>query len=159
MSRPFSLRHSGLSDRQPAAQEAELSNDQVNQLATTIIDKASDYILQKEEARLGPKEEGYDISAAVNSDPEAMANKMIKEAAREMARDEGKHHHPVHSGSAASWAQRVKAKKKDPESLEHQVAERVKEKLEVSRDREGAGHHMFVGPAMNSTSIEHGRGG
>ncbi len=40
--------------------------------------KASEYILQKEEARMGTEKEGYDISAAINTDPEAMANKMIK---------------------------------------------------------------------------------
>ena len=47
-------------------------------LCMALVQRASEYILQKEEARIGTEKEGYDISAAVNSDPEAMANKMIK---------------------------------------------------------------------------------
>ena len=51
----------------------------------------------------------------------------------------------VHPGSEAAMAQRVAAHRGDPQAPEHEVALKVKERIEAAEER--AVHpHIFVGP-------------
>ena len=76
----------------------------------------------KSEEKFGADSVPSGPSALLGVPPDAVANKIIKEAAREMERAEGK----VHPGSPAALAQAVAAHKDDPAAPEHEVAEKVR---------------------------------
>ncbi|KAL4422822.1 hypothetical protein ABPG75_009019 [Micractinium tetrahymenae] len=123
----------------------EVSDREAERLAEKIVSVGADYIAEKSTRRYG--EEGMaDDNAAPTMDPDAMANKLMKEAARELNRASAKKNDgQVFSGSDAARAQATQAAKDHPESPMHKVAEKVREKVEASEER-FAHPHTFVGP-------------
>lgn len=129
----YSHRHSA-HDREPttahaigkqraAGQQQELSDDQCEHLANKIMQVGSDYITSKTEERFSENEVEAGISSLYHGvDSQAVANKIMKEGAREMERAE-KH---VHPGGDAAMAQSVAAHRLHPQHPEHKVAEKVR---------------------------------
>lgn len=103
----------------PEGQAAShLSPDRAEALAAKIVAVGSDYITHKTEERFTPSE----VSEGPTFMPvDAMANKLMKEAAREMERQEG----IVAPGSDAALAQSVFRHKDEPTAPQHIVAEKV----------------------------------
>jgi hypothetical protein len=79
-------------------------------------------MVEKSERRFGPNAAPSGPGGLLGADPAAVANKLIKEGARELARAEA---HP-HKGGPAALAQTVAAHKDDAASPAHAVAERVR---------------------------------
>ena len=95
----------------------------------------------KAEAKFTANEIPAGIGAvAAGPDPHSLANKIMKEAAREMGREAG----TVTAGSDAALAQAVVQHKDDPSAPEHAVAEKVREKIAAAEAH--ADHHTFRGP-------------
>jgi hypothetical protein len=76
---------------------------------------------QKSQEKFGADSAPSGPGALLGVPPDAVANKIIKEAAREMERAEGH----VHPGSPAALAQAVAAHKDDPGAPEYEVAAKV----------------------------------
>jgi hypothetical protein len=118
-----------------------LNRDQPEDLAAKIMEVGSDYITSKTAAKYSEEELPQGISAvATGPNPKALANKIIKEAARELERQEG----TVAPGGLASMAQKVAQHRNDPSAPEHEVAEKIRERL--ANEEERADHHTFQGP-------------
>ena len=119
-----------------------LKRDEQEALAEKIMAVGSDYVASKTEARYSEDEVSQGVSAVAHGpEADALANKIMKEAARELERSEGSH---VDAGSVASMAQRAAHYRNDPSAPEHAVKEKVRERIE--RAEEHAGHHTFEGP-------------
>lgn len=113
-------------------------------MAEKIVSVGSDYIVKKTEERFGEEEMTFIQPMHVHQ--EHLADKVMKEAAREMAREEALHHDGhVAKDSEAAQAQSVFAHKDDPTAPEHIVAEKVRERLAHAADLHEAGH-TFVSP-------------
>ena len=123
-------------DPHPAA---HLTEDDAEQLAEKIIAAGSDYMSHKTEERFTEDEVPQGASALVGADPAAVANKILKEGAREMERQEGH----VHAGSPAAMAQSVYQHKDNLSAPQHKVAEKVRER--VAAVEEHAARETFVG--------------
>jgi len=118
-----------------------LNRDFPEDLASKMMEVGSDRITSKAEARYSEDELPQGISAvAYGPDPYALGNKIIKESARELQHQEG----DVTSGGLASMAQRVAQHRNDPSAPEHEVAERIRER--IAAEEEVADHHTFQGP-------------
>jgi hypothetical protein len=106
-----------------------------------MMEVGSDRITSKTTAKYSEEELPQGISAvAYGPDPKALANKIIKESTRELQHQEGN----VASGGLASMAQRVAQHRNDPSAPEHEVAERIRERIAAEEDV--AEHHTFQGP-------------
>lgn len=101
------------------------------------------YITEKMSAHAGSVHETSAVQVT-KEDAQAVANKVIKEGAREMERMEGKSHGHIYSGSDAALAQSVKQWKDDPSAPEHKVAEKIRDKM--IHAQETYGHSEFQGP-------------
>eukprot|EP00887_Chlorella_sp_A99_P007268 scaffold2.g7268.t1 len=148
----MSLRHSTM-ERQPCSPKLRpderdkfaprelLSEEQAEQLASKIVSVGSDYEVAKFEARHGELGAAdYEGGAAMPA--EAVANKLIKEAARETMRTEGKHQAgQTFPGGQAAQLERVRAAKDDPQAPMYAV----REKMAASEERI-LHPHEFVGP-------------
>lgn len=118
-----------------------LNRDKTEEMAEKIMTVGAEYISAKTEARYSADELPQGPSAvATGPDPEALANKIIKEAAREMERAEGH----VFPGSDAAMAQKIAHARHDPQAPEYAVVEKIKERIVAAE--EGAMHHTFEGP-------------
>ena len=118
-----------------------LERDKAEELAEKMMTVGGEYIAAKTEARYSEDELPQGPSAvATGPDPEALTNKIIKEAAREMERAEGH----VFAGSDASLAQKVAYARHDPQAPEYVVVEKIKERLTAAEDH--AVHHTVQGP-------------
>jgi hypothetical protein len=101
----------------------------------------SEYIEQKTKQRYSEDELAQGVSAVASGpNPKDLANKIMKEAARELERQEGH----VSAGGLASMAQKVAQHRNDPSAPEHEVAEKIRERLAAEEER--ADHHTFQGP-------------
>lgn len=97
--------------------------------------------MSKTEAKFASNEVPAGIGAvAAGPDPEALANKIMKEAAREMEREAG----IVTTGSDAALARAVVQHKDDPGAAEHAVAEKIRERIAAAESH--ADHHTFRSP-------------
>lgn len=123
----------------------EVSDREAERLAEKIVSVGADYIAEKSTQRYG--EAGMaDDNAPPTMDSEAMANKLMKEAARELSRASGKRNDGrVFSGSDAARAQATQAAKDHPDSPMRKVADRVREKVEAAEEH-FMHPHTFVGP-------------
>jgi hypothetical protein len=120
---------------------AHLVRDYDEDLANKIFETGADYIAAKTEARYSDDEVPRgDAAVATGPDPHALANKIVKEGARELERAEG---HVVAGGVAAA-AQKAAMVRNDPSVPEHVVVQKITERLAAAEG--GAGTHMFVGP-------------
>jgi len=118
-----------------------LNRDFPEDLASKMMEVGSDRITSKTTAKYSEEELPQGISAvAYGPDPKALANKIIKESTRELQHQEGN----VASGGLASMAQRVAQHRNDPSAPEHEVAERIRERIAAEEDV--AEHHTFQGP-------------
>ena len=122
---------------------AHLKRDQTEELASKMMQVGSDYIVNKTEGRYTEDELPHGPSAiAQGMQPEAMANKIIKEAAREMERNEG----IVAAGGEAAMAQRVAMHRDDPSAPEYQVKKRIQERIASAEEHAAHGGSTFLGP-------------
>lgn len=152
---PITDRHSGLgrsaasphpqhyqhSKHQEHHAGAGMTDDQAEALAEKIIEVGGGYIVAKTEAKYAPDDVPSGIGA-VASGPEAdaLAKKIIKEAAREMERAQG----TVTAGSDAALAQSVVHHIDDPSAPEHKVYTKVLERIQGAEEH--ARHHTFQSP-------------
>jgi hypothetical protein len=120
---------------------AHLVRDYDEDLANKIFETGADYIVSKTKARYAEEEVPHGVGAvAAGPDPAALANKVVKEGARELERAEG----VVAAGGVAAAAQRVAMHRNNPSAPEHVVVEKITERLAAAEV--GAGTHTFVGP-------------
>lgn len=122
-----------------------VSDREAERLAEKIVAVGADYIEHKSRERYGEEGALAPDQAAPTMEPEAMSNKLIKEAAREMVRASAKKNDgQVFSGSDAARAQATQAAIHQPGSPMHKVAEKVRAKVEFAEDR-FSHPHTFVG--------------
>ncbi|KAL4448865.1 hypothetical protein ABPG77_007582 [Micractinium sp. CCAP 211/92] len=123
----------------------EVSEQEAERLAEKIVSVGADYIAEKSTQRYG--EAGLaDDNAAPTMDPESMANKLMKEAARELNRASAKQNDgKVFPGSDAAKAQATQAAKDHPDSPMRKVADKVRDKIEAAEEH-FMHPHTFVGP-------------
>ncbi|KAI3430522.1 hypothetical protein D9Q98_005115 [Chlorella vulgaris] len=124
--------------------QQEISDREAERLAEKIVAVGADYMDVKSRERYGDEWQADD-NAAPTMEAEPMANKLMKEAAREMARAAAKHNAgQVFPGSDAAKAEAVYAQRNSPGSPLYEVAEKVREKLAAAEER--AVHpHEFLG--------------
>lgn len=134
-----------------------LNRDMPEDLASKIMQVGSDYIAAKTAAKYSSEEIPQGVAAvATGPDPKDLANKIVKEAARELERQEGN----VAPGGLASMAQKVAQHRNDPSAPEHEVYEKIRERIAAEEER--ADHHTFRGPNPDrgrdhNTKMRHAR--
>lgn len=150
---PFSSRHA-FHDRPPGDnahspqkhrknKASHLQRDKEEELAEKIMSAGAVYVTNKYTERYTDEEMPQGPSAAASTgagvpDPHHLANKIIKEGAREIQRHEGS------SSEDAMAAQAVLHARNDPSAPAHVVVERIIEK--IAGAEEHADHHTFQGP-------------
>lgn len=128
-----------------------------------VLQTGCQYISDKTSARYSELEVAQgDAAVAADVDPGAVANKVMKEGAREMERQEGKHHGRVFSGSDAALAQSVAHWKDDASAPEHKVAEKIRQRIAHTQDVYAhpiaQGPNPDAGRDRNDTRMRHFRG-